>query len=157
MDSRTSASRGVELCRAGEWDQGLLLLSEVPGSDLVDRSLRALAFSYLGYGMAKFHKQRREGVKLCEQAASIELCEPEVFLNLVRIRVMIHDRRGAVAAVHRGLQYHPEHPVLSEYRRKLGLRRDPVIPFLSRGSLLNRILGQIRYQWMSSTHRKDLL
>ncbi|MCB1036292.1 MAG: hypothetical protein KDD47_20880 [Acidobacteria bacterium] len=157
MDTRTLAKRGVELCREGEWQQGLNLLVEVPKSDLVDRRLRALSYSYLGYGMAKFHKQHRQGLKLCEQAVQIELCEAEVFLNLVRIRVMLNDRRGAVSAVRLGLQYHPGHPVLAEYRRTLGLRKRPVIPFLSRSNVLNRILGQIRYQWSNSTRRRELL
>ena len=157
MDTRTLASRGVELCREGEWKQGLNLLAEVPSSELPDRRLRALSYSYLGYGLAKFQKQRRQGVKLCEQAVSIELCEPEVFLNLVRIRVMINDRRGAVAAVKRGLQYHPEHPVLLEYQRKLGIRRQPVLPFLSRDNLFNRILGKMRFQLSGLLGRRELL
>ena len=157
MDTLTQANRGVELCRAGEWQKGLILLAEVPNSELSDRRLRALSYSYLGYGIAKFQRQARQGIKLCEQAVSIELCEPEVFLNLVRTRVMINDRRGAVAAVKRGLQYHPEHPVLTEYLRKLGIRRQPVLPFLSRGNLLNRILGQLRFQWSGISNRRDLL
>lgn len=157
MDTQALANRGVELCREGEWKQGLNLLAEVPSSELPDRRLRALSYSYLGYGMAKFQKQRRQGIKLCEQAVSIEFCEPEVFLNLVRIRVMINDRRGAVAAVKRGLQYHPEHPILTEYLRKLGVRRPPVIPFLSRGNLLNRVLGQMRFQLSNLFGRQEVL
>ncbi len=157
MNTRTPAHRGVELCRAGEWKQGLLLLAEVPSSELPDRRLRALSYSYLGYGLAKFQKRAREGVKLCEQAVNIEFCEPEVFLNLVRTRVMTRDRRGAVAAVKRGLQYHPEHPVLTEYQRKLGVRRDPVLPFLSRNSLPNRILGQLRFQLEGLFQPREIL
>ena len=144
MSTYGTALHGVDLCRSGEWKQGLTVLGEAVQTQLPDRRVRALTYSYLGYGMARFQKQKREGLKLCQEAARMELCEPEVLLNLVRIQLMVDDRRGAVRSVERGLKLHPDHPVLIHYRRQMGIRRRPVVPFLGRGNIFNRILGRLR-------------
>ena len=139
-----AALHGVDLCRSGEWKKGLSVLNEAAQGELQDRRVRALTYSYLGYGLARFRKQRMQGLKLCREAARLELCEPEVLLNLVRTQLMVEDRGGAVRAVKRGLGLHPDHPVLVHYRRQLGIRRRPVMPFLHRSNLLNRMLGRLR-------------
>jgi hypothetical protein len=148
-----TALHGVDLCRSGEWKQGLIVLGEAAQTQLLDRRVRALTYSYLGYGLARFQKQKREGLKLCREAARMELCEPEVLLNLVRIQLLVDDRRGAVRSVERGLKLHPDHPVLIHYRRQMGIRRRPVVPFLGRSNLFNRILGQLRAGMLKASGR----
>jgi len=140
-----TAMHGVDLCRSGEWKKGLSVLTEAAQGSLQDRRTRALTYSYLGYGLARFEKQKAQGLKLCREAARLELCEPEVLLNLVRIQLMMEDRGGAVKVVERGLGLHPNHPVLIHYRRLLGIRRRPVVPFLGRANIVNRMLGMLRY------------
>jgi Flp pilus assembly protein TadD len=139
-----SALAGVELCREGEWQQGLEVLGRVVEGNLEDRRLRALSLSYLGYGLARFQQRKKEGLALCEEAVRLELCEPEVLLNLVRIQLLTNDRRGAVRTVQRGLELHPDHPVLVHYCRQFGIRQRPVLPFLHRANALNRFFGALR-------------
>lgn len=148
-----SALHGVDLCRSGEWKEGLSVLGQATQGNLQDRQVRALALSYLGYGIARFQRQKKQGLRLCREAARLELCEPEVLLNLIRIQLMVGDRRGAVRMVQRGLGLHPDHPVLIHYRRQLGIRRRPVIPFLSRSNFLNQLLGRVRAGFLKSAEK----
>ncbi len=146
-----SALAGVELCRDGEWQQGLEVLGQAVLGPLEDRRIRALSLSFLGYGLARFQQRKGEGLRMCREALQLELCEPEVALNLVRIQLLVDDRRGAVRTVRRGLEVHPDHPILIQYSRQLGFRQKPVLGFLSRDNLLNRVLGRVR-----SSFRKTL-
>jgi tetratricopeptide (TPR) repeat protein len=134
--------RGVALCREGEWDKGLFWLGRVAESG--ESSLPGLFYSYLGYGIARCQRRHEEGLKLCQHSIKIEFYEPDNYLNLARTCLLLHDRSGAVRAVRKGLKVDPEHLDLKALHRELGIRRPPVLPFLSRTNLLNRMLGRVR-------------
>ncbi|HEY6100595.1 MAG TPA: hypothetical protein VIW03_14255, partial [Anaeromyxobacter sp.] len=53
-----------------------------------------------------------------------------------------------------GLSLWPDHPGLVAARDAMGLRRPPVIPFLSRRNPLNVALGKLRHRW-SQRHVPD--
>ncbi len=143
--------RGLERCRNGDWQDGLVDLAF-----LAERGshgdVPALCYSYLGYGLAHHRGQIKKGLRLCKHAVKLEFYQPECYLNLART-ALLDDRyrRKAADAVLDGLEIDPEHPELLELRRELGARRSPIIPFLSRRNLVNRILGWIRHQL---TYRK---
>jgi tetratricopeptide (TPR) repeat protein len=134
--------RGIALCREGEWDKGLFWLGRVAESG--ESSLPGLFYSYLGYGIARCQRRHDEGLKLCQHSIKIEFYEPDNYLNLARTCLLLHDRTGAVRAVRKGLKVDPEHLDLKALYRELGIRRPPVLPFLPRGQLLNRLLGRVR-------------
>jgi len=52
-----------------------------------------------------------------------------------------------VRAIQRGLEAAPEDPRLLAARDAIGMRRPPVLPFLSRDNPLNRVLGRLRHRW----------
>ncbi|HVR97137.1 MAG TPA: hypothetical protein VMW27_11020 [Thermoanaerobaculia bacterium] len=141
--------RGIDCCRRGDWDQGLLYLGRV--AEASDRSaLPGLFYSYLGYGIARCQNRVAEGLKLCEHSVKLEFYQPENYLNLARTCLLGKDRAGAVRAIRRGLKIDSQHPELLILYRELGMREAPVLPFLDRGNPLNQILGRIRYALRSN-------
>jgi tetratricopeptide (TPR) repeat protein len=137
-------ARGLDHCRKGEWDKGLAYLAaltQYEGS--VD--LPAAFYSYLGYGIALCQRRYREGINLCEHAVKKEFYKAEGFYNLARVRLLVNDRKRALEALNQGLKIEPRHRGLLRLRKTLGLRRPPVVPFLSRSNILNRLLGRLRH------------
>ncbi len=138
--------RGLQRCREGEWEEGLVdlgwLADHRSGGDLP-----ALCFSYLGYGLARYRGQVRNGIRLCKHAIKLEFYQPESYLNLARAALLAEQsRHEAAEAVLRGLKIDPEHPELLDLRRTLGVRRPPVLRLLGRRNPANRLLGWIRHQ-----------
>jgi hypothetical protein len=138
-------ARGLDLCRGGEWDRGLAILGAL-GQSAEKSALPGLFYSYLGYGIARCERRVKEGVKLCEHSIKIEFYQPENYLNLARTQLLANDRRGAVGAIRRGLKIDPNHADLLELQREIGVRREPVLSFLSRDNPLNRFLGRLRHK-----------
>ncbi len=138
--------RGLERCRRGQWQDGLVDLAW-----LAERGshgeVPALCYSYLGYGLARYRGQIKKGLRLCRHAVKLEFYQPQSYVNLARTALLSNRyRRQAAKAVLDGLEIDPEHPELLELQQELGARRSPVVQFLSRRTLPNRILGWIRHQ-----------
>lgn len=136
---------GIALCRKGRWNEGSVLLARALEGREGSTDYPGLAYSYLGVALAKLERRRRDGLKLCEHAVRLQFYEPENHLNLARVYLLMDNRRGAVDALARGLRVDPSHAGLRALRKEIGVRRRPVIPFLSRDNFLNRLLGRIRH------------
>lgn len=137
---------GVEHCRVEDWETGVEYLARAFADGIPEDRNAAVAASYLGYAMVR-RGERDEGLALCRRAERMGFFHPEVARNLARARLETGDREGAVDAVRRGLAIDPDDPGLLMLRTRLGERRSPVIGFLSRTNLLNRLLGRIRHDW----------
>lgn len=129
----------------GRWEQGLPLLSQLVDSDRTGERLPGIVYSYFGYGLARFRGNAREGLHFCQQAIRLEFYEPDNYLNLARVQLVLGDRAGAVLAIRRGLAVDPEHVALADLHANMGVRRPPVIRALSRANPLNRALGKLRH------------
>lgn len=98
--------------------------------------------SYLGYCIARERRQFKEGTGLCRQAL---LKEPEQaihYLNLGRVFLAAKEKRLAITTFQRGLK-RGRHGLILEELKRLGKRKPPVVPFLSRGHPLNKYLGMV--------------
>lgn len=142
---RAIADEGVSLCRAGDWDRGMQLLGQVVEQRGLSDELPGTAYSFLGFGVARFQKKVREGLKLCEHAVKIQFYEPDNHLNAARVQLLARNRKGAVEAIGRGLKLDPHHAGLRGLRQEIGIRKRPVLRFLSRNNPINRLLGRIRH------------
>ncbi len=140
------AWKGIELCRQGDWKEGLYWLSLAAEAKAKTDELPALFYSYLGYGVARFQKQKEQGLKLCRRAVELEFYQPESYYFLARTHLLMGDRRAAFDVVERGLEVDSTHPGLSELRTELGERLQPVLAFLPRHHALNRWLGMARHR-----------
>lgn len=142
--------RGLERCRSGDWDLGVQDLLAV-SQEGRRRDLPSLLYSYLGYALARSHGDVNRGLRFCRRAIRLEFYQPENYLNLARTLLLSGDRHAAHQAVEQGLQFDPLHGDLLELRYDLGARREPVLRFLSRRNLLNRLLGRLRHDLTRST------
>jgi tetratricopeptide (TPR) repeat protein len=136
---------GLKLCRSGDWNKGLPLLAAVLEQRTPTDTVPGIVYSYLGYGVAKYQGQVREGVKLCDHAIKVEYYEAENHWNLSRVYVIAGDRLAAFHAISRGLKLNPDHAGLLATQTEIGVRKPPVLKFLSRDHPINVYLGKWRH------------
>jgi hypothetical protein len=141
------AERGVNYCRQGDWDTGMACLARVAEVDNGGMELPSLFYSYLGFGIAYRERRIREGLDLCRHACRISFYEPENFINLARTCLLAGARAEAFRAIRRGYPLDSGNATLRKLHRKLGVRRPPVLRFLSRQNPLNRWLGSVRHSF----------
>lgn len=150
LDLADAAREGIEQCRKGRWDQGYRKLCQVANAAGRKTKLPSCFYSYLGLGMARFEKRYDDGEKLCRRAIDIEFYETENYVNLAKLYGMRGRRQSAVETLRKGLQIDGSHAELREMMKELGVRKKPVLKFLSREHWLNRILGKIRHDLSGS-------
>jgi hypothetical protein len=83
-------------------------------------------------------------LELCESAVAVEFYNPDLFHNLARVHLRMGRRDRAYPVLLRGLQLHPSHRGIRSDLRAMGMRRRPILPFLSRGNPVNRFFGMMR-------------
>lgn len=143
------AEAAIELCRAGDWSRGLTVLADLVKDRGLSDAVPGIAYSYLGYGIARYQRQVREGLRLCEHAVKAQFYQPENHLNLARVQLLHRNRRGAIAALTQGLALDPKHAGLRALKAELGSRKRPVLGFLKRDNPVNRTLGRLRHSLKS--------
>jgi hypothetical protein len=102
--------------------------------------------SWYGLTLVLVERNSNLGVVLCDQALRGTGADPDLLLNQARVHLALNQRERTIRAVQRGLELWPQHPGLQHARDCLGWRRRPVLAFLSRNSVINRWLGQLRHQ-----------
>lgn len=95
------------------------------------------------YGLMAVLTEKKQAIDLCRQAAYREEHDPDVFLALALAERHLGNRMDALAAMRRGLMIAPNHAGLNRLSKVMGVRKRPVIPFLSRSNLLNQCLGRL--------------
>jgi len=112
-----------------------------------------LILSYYGWLQAVVDKKPRSGVTFCRRAfTNFKTSDPHIagsvypilYLNLGRTLLLSGRKKEAVDSFGRGLTYDRSHRELRKEMRLLGVRKRPVLPFLSRSNPLNRLLGKMR-------------
>ena len=83
------------------------------------------------------------GLELCRDAASLEVMDGDVFLNLACAEWHMKSRKRAISVLERGLQIDQEHPGLNRFRSNVGVRTRTAISFIPRDSFLNNTLGRL--------------
>lgn len=147
---RAAAEAAVEICRGGDWNRGLAILASLVEERGLSDQIPGVAYAYLGYGIARYQKQIREGLRLCEHAVRVQFYHPDCHLNMARVQVLARNRKAAVHAIGQGLALDPRHAGLRALQGEVGVRKRPVLGFLSRGNPVNRTLGKLRRQLKSS-------
>jgi tetratricopeptide (TPR) repeat protein len=145
-EAQRTAQIGIQLCRKGDWAAGVHHLAQAVEAARGEE-LPSQAYSFLGYGVAYTQRRHKEGLDLCRHALRLSFTEPDNHLNLARVHSLMGNRRLAIRAVGEGLTLSPNHPPLLALYREMGIRREPVLRFLHRNHLLNRILGRVRHDF----------
>lgn len=138
--------RAKSLADKGHFQKAFPLFTHLLKEGDRDSGRYAQILSYYGFSLAMIHGANREALRFCEEAARHGFFHPDIYLNLGKLYLKKGDRRKAIRAIREGLDLDPGHPSLQDALFDMGIRRRPVIPFLSRGNYLNRILGRLTFQ-----------
>ena len=152
---------GIVAAKSGKYERGLIFLTEAYnrltqrveqkeaiGEDTaVSRgAVPADALSYYGLCLALHKGHFKEAARFCELAIAADRVEGGHYLNLSRVWQHGGNRKKAVEALERGLAVSPRSTALQKFRDKIGLRSQPVLPFLTRDDPLNKALGKLRHK-----------
>ena len=134
---------GLKLFRSSEYAAALAIFREITAA--VDD--RDLYFNkYRSYeGLTRVCMGEKSAVALCREAAADEIKDVDVHHAHALAEYKLNNRRNAVAAVKRGLAIDSGNPELLRLRTIMGLRREPIFPFLDRDHFLNKWLGKLTY------------
>lgn len=102
--------------------------------------------SWYGLTLVVVEKNSNLGAQLCDQAVRAG-ADPELLLNVARVHLALNQRDRVLQVVAQGLARWPDDPGLRAAREALGMRLQPVLPFLSREHPINRLLGRLRHRW----------
>ncbi len=102
--------------------------------------------SYLGVLVALTQKRWTDAEHLCTVALKMKRTHPQLHLNLAEVYLAAGRREEAVEALAAGLQYTNRHPSLRRALARISQRRRPVVPFLPRTSVVNKLLGRMRHR-----------
>jgi len=95
------------------------------------------------YGLSQTMNSDKNGLLLCRDAASNEVFDGEVFLNLACAEWQSNNRKRAIDAIRHGVKIDADHKQLNKACARLDCRKKCCFSFLPRGHKLNRIVGRM--------------
>jgi tetratricopeptide (TPR) repeat protein len=104
---------------------------------------QARYLSFYGLCLALEKRQLNEGIRFCKQALDQEFFNPDLCCNLGRLLFRAGRRKDAYEVLLKGYSLQPSHQGIFEELSRMGMRRRPVLAFLSRNNPINIILGKM--------------
>lgn len=158
MESSTSASAADDL-----FDQGLALFQRRSHAEAKDcfqaandaEPDHARSRSYLGVCIAISERRFEEAIALCTSASKQEFFNPEVYLNLARVYLHFGFKAEGRRYLLRGQMIDPANEELHQALVNLGQRVEPVLRFLPRRHLVNRLLGTAKHVLVGPQHSQE--
>lgn len=153
---------GIKAAKEERWGDGVTILAaayeqltkrtELKGENAIAPTgtatlkdvVPANALSYYGLCLARALGNYQEGAKFVHIAIHNEPMVGEHYLILARLWLHARNRRKLVDAIQKGLEASPRYLPLRRLALEVGLRKEPVLPFLSRDNTLNQALGRFR-------------
>lgn len=129
--------KGVEEVDRGNWVAALAMFEKA-----IQMADEPECRSYLAACMAKERGQFNKAASTCREIIDIEPENPVHYLNLGRIYSFQGRKPEALEVFRQGLRHGRDIRIIAELE-KLGTRKKPVIPFLSRNNVINKYLGII--------------
>jgi Flp pilus assembly protein TadD len=103
----------------------------------------AYFISYFGLALGLAQRKWSEAEALCLRALQLKRTVPQLYLNLADVYEYSGRVGDAVEVLCEGLRYTGHDSRIEAALRSYGVRRTPVLPFLSRRNVLNRCLGRV--------------
>jgi len=98
------------------------------------------------FGLALVLSGDAEGLSHCRLAAQADTRNGDIYYNLARAEIGLHNRGAAVEAIAAGLRIAPQHQKLLKLRATLGVRRPPFFSGLGRDNPINKLIGRLTYR-----------
>jgi hypothetical protein len=95
------------------------------------------------YGLAQVLNSNKDGLLLCRDAASNEVSEGEVFLNLACAEWHCGSRNRSIDAIRQGVKIDANNERLNRACAKLDCRKRCCFSFLPRDHKINRLFGRL--------------
>ena len=95
------------------------------------------------YGLSQVLNADNDGLLTCRDAASNEVYDGEVFLNLACAEWHSSNRKRAIDAIRHGIKIDADNEQLKRACAKLDCRKRCCFNFLPRGHKLNRLFGRL--------------
>jgi hypothetical protein len=108
-------------------------------------------------GLSQVLNANRNGLILCRDAASSEVLDGQVFLNLAAAEWHSMNRKRAIDALVRGTKIDGDHVQLKRAMQLADSRKRPVFSFLPRAHPLNRMVGRLMRSSSSALSVETLL
>jgi tetratricopeptide (TPR) repeat protein len=140
-----------QLLREGDGNAALSTLRHALDQFPVDPFL----LSYYGCLLAVVENKPQEGIRICEDALltlrtsmpfGSEFFYPAFYLNLGRAYMKGDKKKDAIRAFQHGLQNDPHNSDILWEMKKIGSRKKPLVPFLSRTNPINKYIGMLLYK-----------
>jgi len=109
------------------------------------------------YGLSQVFVFNGKGLLLCREAASNEVVEGDVFLNLACAELESGNRKRAIDVIHHGVKIDAENTKLKRACTVLDCRKKYFIFFLSRDNRLNQLVGRMLRRERPETTAYSLL
>lgn len=97
-------------------------------------------YSCLGFCIAKERGHVTKALELCQTAIEYEPANPVHYLYWGKVYLVAGKKEEALHVLRQGMRIEA-HPGIEQLLVTLGTRKPPVIPFLTRDNLLNKVLG----------------
>lgn len=102
--------------------------------------------SYYGLCLGLVERRFKKALEICKSAAQAQYYDAELLHNLGRLHLAFGFKAEGVAYLRQGIRLDASNTAILEDLRIFGIRRPPVLRFLSRRHPLNRWLGRVRYR-----------
>lgn len=139
--------KGMQYLARGQAGEALPFISEALDVQLETDErgfVQATYLSYHGLCLCLTRNGMREGLQHCRRASELDPSSAVIWWNLGRVSLKMGRRREAHDAFRNGLQLEPKHRGIRRDLRSMGVRGRPVLAFLSRDHVINRVLGRAR-------------
>jgi len=141
MDSQFVPEEAVRLAEAGRYAEALKIFEKHLTSGLSPRALSLYALS-----LAAEEEDYERAVNMCLSAAEKEFYNPEIYLNLGKTLLLSGRKTKALRVFKKGLRFDETNEAIRFEIMRLGHRREPIISFLPRGNVLNKVCGILAYK-----------
>ena len=101
-----------------------------------------IAKAWYGYCLAREKDEFSKGITLCKEALDINPRETEIYLALGRIYLLLGRREKAISILEQGMKMDHGQDI-ERLLETLGVRHQPVFPFLKRRNLMNVTSGRL--------------
>ena len=136
-------SQGIQECNRGNTLKALMYLDEASRKES-----SPLLKSYLAFCIAKERKNYRDAIALGTEAVKEQAGNLVFYRNLAKVYILAGERKKAMKVLRQATKWGRDEQIM-RLIKALGIRREPVLSFLSRDNPINVFLGKLRRKFIS--------